>query len=98
MPFKANAAQRYHIPKQRHRVTNSAAYDAALRQRGSLTVWFTDEALAGAYDQDGVYGEVAKCSPDAPVIVPPRSSAVPSETARAALAPATDLVGCGRLT
>ena len=25
---------------------NSAAYDAALRQRGSLTVWFTEEAVA----------------------------------------------------
>jgi len=46
VPFKANAAQRHHIPKQRHRVTNSAAYDAALRQRGSLTVWFTDAAIA----------------------------------------------------
>ena len=33
-------------PRQRHRVTNSAAYDAALRQRGSLTVWFTDAAIA----------------------------------------------------
>ena len=46
VPFKANAVQRHHIPKQRHRVTNSAAYDAALRQRGSLTVWFTDAAIA----------------------------------------------------
>ena len=46
MPFKANADRRHHIPKQRHRVTNSAAYDAALRQRGSLTVWFTDAAIA----------------------------------------------------
>src|SRR6187549_1950171 len=46
MPFKANAARRHHIPKQRHRVTNWAEYDAALRQRGSLTVWFTDEAIA----------------------------------------------------
>ena len=46
MPFKANAERRQHIPKQRHRVTNSAAYDAALRQRGSLTVWFTDAAIA----------------------------------------------------
>ncbi len=27
-------------------MTNSAQYDAALRQRGSLTVWFTDEAIA----------------------------------------------------
>jgi DDE family transposase len=45
VPFKANAARRHRIPRQRHRVTNWAAYDAALRQRGSLTVWFTDEAL-----------------------------------------------------
>src|SRR4051794_26412059 len=46
VPFKANAARRHRIPKQRHRVTNWAAYDAALRQRGSLTVWFTDAAIA----------------------------------------------------
>ena len=46
MPFKANAARRHRIPRQRHRVTNWAEYDAALRQRGSLTVWFTDEAVA----------------------------------------------------
>ena len=46
VPFKANAERRHHIPKQRHRVTNSAAYDAALRLRGSLTVWFTDAAIA----------------------------------------------------
>ena len=45
MPFKTNAAQRHHILKQRHRVMNPAAYDAALRQRGSLTVWFTDAAI-----------------------------------------------------
>ncbi len=46
VPFKANAACRHHIPTQRHRVTNWAEYDAALRQRGSLTVWFTEEAIA----------------------------------------------------
>jgi hypothetical protein len=46
MPFKANAARRYRIPKQRHRVRNWAEYDAALRQQGSLTVWFSDEAIA----------------------------------------------------
>ena len=46
MPFKANADRRHHIPKQQYRATNSAAYDAALRQRGSLTVWFTEEAIA----------------------------------------------------
>ncbi|MGF9759357.1 IS5 family transposase [Microvirga sp. 0TCS3.31] len=46
MPFKANAARRHRIPKQRYRVTNWAEYDASLRQRGSLTVWFTEEAIA----------------------------------------------------
>ena len=45
MPFKANAARRHRIPKQRHRVTNWATYDASLRARGSLTVWFTAEAM-----------------------------------------------------
>ena len=44
--FKSNAERCHHIPKQRHRATNAAAYDAALRQRGSLTVWFTDAAIA----------------------------------------------------
>jgi hypothetical protein len=38
----------------------------------------------GAYDQDGVYGEVAARHPDAAVVVPPRFSAVPSETAETA--------------
>jgi hypothetical protein len=46
VPFKANAAGRHHIPRQRHRVTNWSEYDAALRHRGSLTVWFTKEAIA----------------------------------------------------
>lgn len=46
LPFKANADRRHRIPKQRHRVTNWAEYDAALRQRGSLTVWFSEEAVA----------------------------------------------------
>ena len=45
MRFKANAARRHRILK-RHRVTIWAEYDAALRQRGSLTVWFTEEAIA----------------------------------------------------
>ncbi len=47
MPFKANAARRHHIPKQKRKVTNWAAYKASLRQRGSLTLGFSDEAMAG---------------------------------------------------
>jgi hypothetical protein len=46
LPFKLNQDRRHHIPKQKHKVANWAAYDAALRQRGSLTVWFTEAAVA----------------------------------------------------
>ena len=46
MPFKLNAERRHHIPKQKFKITNWAAYDASLRQRGSLTVWVTEEAIA----------------------------------------------------
>src|SRR3954451_24624594 len=47
MPFKANADRRHRIPKQRQKVTNWAEYDAGLHARGSLTVWFTAEAVEG---------------------------------------------------
>jgi len=46
LPFKLNQDRRHHIPKQKRKVTNSAACDAAQRQRGSLTVWFTEKAVA----------------------------------------------------
>ena len=46
MPHKYNAARRHHIARPKRRVTNWSAYNEALRQRGSLTVWFTDEAIA----------------------------------------------------
>ncbi len=55
MPFKLNQDRRRPIPKQKHKPMNSLGallrnrreYDASLRQRGSLTVWFTDEAIQG---------------------------------------------------
>ena len=46
LPFKLNQDRRHHIPRQQHKVTNWPAYEAGLRQRGSLTVWFSDEAVA----------------------------------------------------
>ena len=47
MPFKANVDRRHRIPRQRHRVTNWSEYDAGLRARGSLTIWFSEEAVEG---------------------------------------------------
>jgi Transposase DDE domain len=46
LPFKLNQDRRHDIPRQQHKVTNWPAYEASLRQCGSLTVWFTDEAIA----------------------------------------------------
>src|SRR6476660_1965611 len=45
VPFKLNQDRRHHIAKQKRKVTNWREYDAGLRQRGSLTVWFTDDAV-----------------------------------------------------
>ena len=52
VPFKYHAGHRHHTllrvlsrPKPRYRVTNRSEYDASLKRRGSLTVWFTDEAI-----------------------------------------------------
>ena len=45
MPHKFNADRRHKIAKQKFQVTNWAAYNESLRQRGDLTVWVSDEAL-----------------------------------------------------
>jgi hypothetical protein len=46
MPHKYNAGRRHHILRPKRRVTNWSDYNESLRQRGSLTVWFTDAAIA----------------------------------------------------
>ena len=47
MPFKLHSKGRRHIPRQRHRVANWREYDASLRNRGSLTIWFTQRSPVG---------------------------------------------------
>ena len=47
MPFKHNAAGRYHIRQARYRVTNWSVYEAGLRRRGDLMFWVDEAALAG---------------------------------------------------
>jgi Transposase DDE domain len=45
MPNKHNAARRHHIPKMAFGITNWTEYEAGLKQRGSLTLWITVEAI-----------------------------------------------------
>ena len=58
-------------------VDDASQVSSLLDQAGPLAS-FTAE---GAYDQDGVHGEVTRRSSSTTVIVPPGSSAVPNETA-----------------
>ena len=46
MPYKHNESHRHKIEKARYKVTNWPEYNKALRQRGDITIWFTEEALA----------------------------------------------------
>jgi hypothetical protein len=46
MPYKFNESRRHKIPKARYRVTNWPEYDAALVRRGSISIWFIEEAVA----------------------------------------------------
>src|SRR3954468_14616596 len=45
LPFKLNQDRRHHIPEQKRKVTNWRDYDESLRRRGSVTIWFSDEAV-----------------------------------------------------
>lgn len=47
MPHKHNADCRHHIPKAKYEVKNWTEYDAGLRARGSLTLWVTEDVIAG---------------------------------------------------
>lgn len=46
MPYKHNQSRRHKIEKTHYKVTNWPEYNEALRQRGDITIWFTEEALA----------------------------------------------------
>ncbi len=64
-----------------HDVNDASQVGPLLDQVAGPIASFTAD---GAYDQNGVHGEVAARYPEAAVIVPPRSSAVPTTTAETA--------------
>ena len=62
-------------------VDDASQVDHLLDQVAGPVASFTAD---GAYDQEGVSAAVAQRHPEAAIIVPPRSTAVPSETAETA--------------
>ena len=45
MPNKHNDKYRHKFKKATYKVKNWAEYNDALRNRGDITIWFTDEAI-----------------------------------------------------
>ena len=62
-------------------VDDASQVDPLLDQVGGPVASFTAD---GAYDQDRVYAGIAERHPEAAVVVPPRATAVPSDTAESA--------------
>ena len=46
MPYKFNESRRHKFDKAKYKVENWAEYNEALRQRGNITFWFSEEAIA----------------------------------------------------
>jgi hypothetical protein len=66
MPYKHNKSRRHKIKKSSYKVTNWHDYNNGLRQRGDVTIWFTEEAIAnwhpektGARGRPQVYSDIA---------------------------------------
>ena len=45
MPYKHSESRRHKFTKAKYKVTNWAQYNAALRRRGDITIWFTEVAI-----------------------------------------------------
>src|ERR1039457_1058713 len=57
MSYKHNESRRHKIKKARYKVTNWLDDNNALRRRGDITIWFTEDAIAGWHtDKTGARG------------------------------------------
>lgn len=55
MPNKYPQKKGWNVSKQKYKLTNWSAYNEALRRRGDITVWLSEEAIAKWYVEDRVY-------------------------------------------
>ena len=55
MPNKYPQKKGWNVPKQKYELTNWSDYNEALRQRGSIIVWLSAEAISQWYAKDRVY-------------------------------------------
>ena len=55
MPNKYPEKKGWNVPKQKYKVTNWSEYNKALRRRGDITVWLSNEAISQWFKTDRVY-------------------------------------------
>ena len=46
VPHKHHQSRQHKFTKAKYKVTNWSEYTEALRRRGNITIWFTDDAIA----------------------------------------------------
>ncbi|RDH41318.1 IS5 family transposase [Zooshikella ganghwensis] len=55
MPYKLNESKRHHIPKQRYKLVNWSEYNQALKNRGRIDLWLSDDIETWWTHSDRVY-------------------------------------------
>lgn len=55
MPNKYPQKKGWNVPKQKYKLTNWPEYNEALRRRGDITLWISEEALLKWYESERVY-------------------------------------------
>lgn len=55
MPYKYNASKRHHIKKHTYRLTNYSDYNNALKNRGRIDVWISDDILKSWQEDKRIY-------------------------------------------
>jgi len=55
MPYKYPTRKGWKVPKQKHKVINWSEYNKALRRRGDIEVWISDEAIEQWYEKNRIY-------------------------------------------
>jgi hypothetical protein len=55
MPNKYPKKKGWNVRKQKYKLANWSDYNEALRQRGSIIVWLSAEAISQWYEKDRLY-------------------------------------------
>jgi hypothetical protein len=55
MPNKYPQKKGWNVPKQKYKLTNWSDYSEALRRRGDITLWISEDVLLKWYEQERVY-------------------------------------------